>query len=113
MWPQQNKRSKIKPAFAPAVLLPGLVDVQLQGLRHGGVGLHLGQVVVGLRVPAVHPVEFEHQAGLAMQVTVLFFADALLVCALARQPLLVELAGFILPVGGKKTFLIMSCSHLV
>ena len=60
------------------------------------MSLDLGHVVVGFRVPAVHPVQLEHQAGFSVEVTVLLLRYALLVRSLVREPLLVELASLVL-----------------
>ena len=50
-------------------------------LRHVRFG-HFGEVVVGHRLPAVDPVQLEQEAGLAVVVAVVFFADAFDVAAL-------------------------------
>ena len=58
-----------------------LNDVIFEILRHVRFG-NFGQVVVGHRLPAVDPVQLEQEAGLAVVVAVVFFADAFDVAAL-------------------------------
>ena len=60
-----------------------LDDVIFEILGHVSVG-HLGQVVVGLRAPAVDPVQLQQEARLAVVVAVVLLANAFNVTALKK-----------------------------